>query len=319
MLQPGVLHGFGFGPSANYKWAPIIEVSPLEPALGDGTSIRSTTEPESDGSSWIDVLRVILLGASTPVRANIRMYSVWTNPIVAEFDTSLQPAVLHTFSLGNSAANRGYVVEVSPLSTAGGAHITSSVESECDGTVWNDVLHVQLFNASGPVSANVRVYAVGFALFSSFGPAHCWLRDTAVPADRLVLSATFTAPSDYDPLSQPLKFAVADPEVCGGAGGVFSRFSLPAGAFTAYQGGAVLQFPGSVTDEVAGTVLTALIRLIRQSADVIRLTMDIGSADFACLHGTHYPTLTTTLSVGNTNVSERPGFTRLSGGGLFSP
>ena len=73
---------------------------------------------------------------------------------VAEFDATLQPAVLHTFPFGNSAANRGYVVEVSLVSTAPGAHVTSSVQPELEGAAWNDVVRVQLLNASGLVSAN---------------------------------------------------------------------------------------------------------------------------------------------------------------------
>ena len=47
-----------------------------------------------------------------------------------------------------------YVVEVSLVSTAPGAHVTSSVQPELEGAAWNDVVRVQLLNASGLVSAN---------------------------------------------------------------------------------------------------------------------------------------------------------------------
>ena len=80
----------------------------------------------------------------------------------------------------------------------------------------------------------------------------------------------------------------------------------------------MLQFRGSVTDEVTATRLNALIRLIRQGGNVMRSTLDIDGADFAFLHANHNPTLEAVVSAGTTYITGRYGFPRLSDGGLYS-
>jgi hypothetical protein len=84
--------------------------------------------------------------------------------VIANFTVTLQPEVLHGFVLGLASANRGYVVEVSPLDTASdGAFVQSFVEPESNGVVWTDVLRLRLGAASGPINANITVYAIALA------------------------------------------------------------------------------------------------------------------------------------------------------------
>lgn len=81
--------------------------------------------------------------------------------VVADFTVTLQPDVLHGFVLGPASLNRGFVVEVSPLTPAAdGAFVTSFVEPETNGIVWIDVVRLKLGAASAPIDANIRVYAL---------------------------------------------------------------------------------------------------------------------------------------------------------------
>lgn len=81
--------------------------------------------------------------------------------LIADFTSTLQPGVLHGFSLGLASVTRGFVVEVSPLDPSdNGAHVVAFVQPEFDGSNWNDVVRVQLLAASAAVNANIRVYAL---------------------------------------------------------------------------------------------------------------------------------------------------------------
>jgi hypothetical protein len=167
VLEPGVLHEFSLGPSSAHRGY-VVEVTPRSTALA-GSSVTAVAEPEFNGSHWIDVVRVQLLNASAAVDANIRVYAV-TSPLLS-FDFVLQPGVGHGFSLGPSSAHRGYVVEVTPSGAAlAGSSVTAFAEPEFNGPsgVWGDVVRVVLRNASGPVSANIRVYAVTAPVLTDF-------------------------------------------------------------------------------------------------------------------------------------------------------
>jgi hypothetical protein len=73
-----------------------------------------------------------------------------------------------------------------------------------------------------------------------------------------------------------------------------------------------------VVDAVSGAPVTALIRFVRSFSDVVLVTIDIGRADFDCLHGADDRTVVTTLSVGGTEQSLVRSFRRLNNGSLFS-
>jgi hypothetical protein len=158
-LEPGVLHGFVLGPAAVDRGY-VAEVTPRSASV-DGAHVTSLVQPEFDGTSWRDVLRVQLLGAPAGVRAHVRVYSITGLPPALDATSELQPGVLHGFALGPASERRGYVVEVTPSSpSAGGAQVRSFAQPEVDGASWNDVVRVQLLAGPGAVSASIRAYAI---------------------------------------------------------------------------------------------------------------------------------------------------------------
>jgi hypothetical protein len=54
----------------------VTEISPSSPSDFNGASITSFVQPEFNGFSWFDVLRVQLHGGSNPVNANLRAYVI---------------------------------------------------------------------------------------------------------------------------------------------------------------------------------------------------------------------------------------------------
>jgi hypothetical protein len=74
-LQSGVSHGFVIGPVAE-KRGYVTEITPSSPSDFNGASITSFVQPEFNGLSWLDVLRVQLNGGSNSVNANLRAYVI---------------------------------------------------------------------------------------------------------------------------------------------------------------------------------------------------------------------------------------------------
>jgi hypothetical protein len=157
-FQPGVAHGFVMGRVSENRGY-VTEVTPFTLVAAQPESF---VQPEFNGVSWNDVLRVQLLFAPTPVEANVRVYSIRDVPKVAEFNFTLQPGVAHGFVMGPVSEKRGYVTEITPSSSSdfNGASITSFVQPEFNGANWNDVLRVVLNGGSMPVDANVRAYVI---------------------------------------------------------------------------------------------------------------------------------------------------------------
>jgi hypothetical protein len=119
--------------------------------------------------SWVGIGAVLVLGFSLGTRSLKSAQQDGAGPeargaearVIADFTVTLQPDVLHGFELGPASLNRGFVVEISPLTPAAdGAFVTSFVEPETNGIVWIDVVRVKLGAASAPVDANIRVYAL---------------------------------------------------------------------------------------------------------------------------------------------------------------
>ena len=76
-LQPDELHGFALDDvSANRSY--VVEITPDadDADVGDGASIESFVEPETNGSVWTDVLRVLLRNANDSVDVHIRIYAL---------------------------------------------------------------------------------------------------------------------------------------------------------------------------------------------------------------------------------------------------
>src|SRR5688500_5668971 len=76
------------------------------------------------GTGWLTLARADDTKAEAKVEARV----------ISNFTVTLLPGVLHGFVLGPVSANRGYLVEVSPLNPAdNGASIQSFVEPESNG------------------------------------------------------------------------------------------------------------------------------------------------------------------------------------------
>jgi hypothetical protein len=151
--SPGVWHGFVLAASAQNRTL-VTEITPLD--LVPAQIERSVIQPEWNGTTWSDVVRLNTRPQDPMLGINLRAYDVSALPVALSFDTTLTPGVLHGFSLGASSQNRGFVVEVTPLSGIAGI-LTNYIAPEFDGTNWNDVLRLQTVPADPPMLVNVRI------------------------------------------------------------------------------------------------------------------------------------------------------------------
>lgn len=158
VLQPGSAAGTFLGPSPIDRGY-VIDVSPSEPWAG--TSFRQVVQPESNGTEWIDVLRLFTAVADPPLNVNVRVYDASVLPVAGTFVVTLLPGVSSGTILGPSSLNRSYVVEITPTPTPvpdGTSIPIISVRPEWNGTTWNDVLRLQT-NAQTPnLPVSIRVY-----------------------------------------------------------------------------------------------------------------------------------------------------------------
>ena len=119
-------------------------------------------QPEFDGESWNDVLRVQLPEGMQAQLANIRVYDTAHMPVAAEFDATLEPGGWHGWSLGLASEDRAYVAEITPLDPSeNGAHIARTVvQPEYAGDTWYDVLRVMIPEWMPELNVHIRVYDV---------------------------------------------------------------------------------------------------------------------------------------------------------------
>lgn len=159
-LQPGVYHGWVMRPSTA-DGGYIVEVTPLQkPHPNEGNYVQlARVLPEFDGIRWNDVLRVQLPEGSAALTVNIRVYETSRLPVLAEFETVLEPGVWHGFSLGSAAENRAYVGEVTPLSPGQEGDCIEKIhfQPEYPGE-WIDVLRLQIPESQSSLKVHVRVY-----------------------------------------------------------------------------------------------------------------------------------------------------------------
>ncbi len=73
-LQPGEWQGYILGESSQRR-AFVVEISPLEPSTDGATIERYVVQPEHDGTTWQDVLRMVIPENQPPLRANVRVYA----------------------------------------------------------------------------------------------------------------------------------------------------------------------------------------------------------------------------------------------------
>jgi hypothetical protein len=78
-LEPGVWHGwFVADSSANQTY--LVEVTPLEPSVDGACIERYLVQPEYNGESWADVLRIMIPAFMPPLAVNVRVLAVKTRP-----------------------------------------------------------------------------------------------------------------------------------------------------------------------------------------------------------------------------------------------
>ena len=73
-LQPGQWQGYTLGESRERR-AYVVEISPLEPSTDGATIERYVVQPEFDGTTWWDVLRVAIPEGAQALRVNLRVYA----------------------------------------------------------------------------------------------------------------------------------------------------------------------------------------------------------------------------------------------------
>lgn len=159
VLEPGVWHGFWLGPSSlNYGY--VAEVTPLEPSMEGASLERSVVQPEFDGVQWNDVLRVQIPAGQPALRVSLRVYRTVEALAASEFTATLQPGEWTGFWLGPSLRPGPYLVELTPLEVGvdGDSVERYAVQPEFDGRRWNDVLRIQLWAVSTPLTFQIRVY-----------------------------------------------------------------------------------------------------------------------------------------------------------------
>lgn len=158
VLEPGAWQGWAIRPS-EARGGYLVAVTPLEPSVEGDFIERALVQPEFDGRRWNDVLRVLLPAGQPRLKVNLKVYDTASLPVVMEFDTLLQPGTWHGFGIGPASANRGYVVEVSPLEpgTDGDCVGKIHIQPEFSGE-WIDVLRVQIAESQNPLRVHIRVY-----------------------------------------------------------------------------------------------------------------------------------------------------------------
>ena len=72
-LEPGVWHGVGLGP-ASQEQAYLLEVDPLSPGQEGFHLEKAVVQPEFDGTTWNDVLRVMIPQGQPALDVTVKVY-----------------------------------------------------------------------------------------------------------------------------------------------------------------------------------------------------------------------------------------------------
>jgi uncharacterized protein YceK len=160
ILEPGVWHGWGLGPCEQDQGY-LVVVTPLEDSVEGAYIERALVQPEFDGHNWNDVARVMIPEWMPQIHVQIRIYGVKDLPVVAEFDTTLEPGVWQGYYVERSKARQAYIIETSPTIAGGdGAHVQRAIiQPEFNGKKWNDILRLMIPETDPALDVNVRVYA----------------------------------------------------------------------------------------------------------------------------------------------------------------
>jgi hypothetical protein len=74
-LEPGAWQGIGLGP-ASQKQAYVLEVDPLSPGQEGFQLAKAVVQPEFDGTSWNDVLRVMIPQGQPALDVVVKVYAI---------------------------------------------------------------------------------------------------------------------------------------------------------------------------------------------------------------------------------------------------
>jgi hypothetical protein len=153
-LLNGVLHGFILGASAQNRGY-VAEITPIGQTPTQFVDVF--IQPEWNGTTWFDVIRISTQQHGSDIQANVRIYATDALPIATEFTTTLQTGGFQGFTLGSASLDFGYVAELTPITQGGGIQ-TNRIQPEWDGTAWFDVL--RLGTTDPPMQVHVRVYRI---------------------------------------------------------------------------------------------------------------------------------------------------------------
>jgi hypothetical protein len=172
-LQPGIWHGFLLGPSSE-NFAYIPKITPKASVTQGGRIEKYVVQPEFDGEKWNDVLRIIASPDNPSFEVDVRVFKIGEHASVPTAST-LSQIVLHRdfglvlqtsdwkgFILDETSNKVAYVPKITPRPNAtAGAYIERVVvQSEFNGSKWNDVLRIATADTGNNFEADTRVFKI---------------------------------------------------------------------------------------------------------------------------------------------------------------
>jgi hypothetical protein len=175
-------------------------------------------------------------------------------------------------------------------------------------------------NAGQTVTCTVVNQKLGdFPLLLISSTATLSFKKKGVADDQLaeVFTMIVNAGDTISPPTEAVTVALSEP----GCGGTFSSLSIPIGGFRVVgtAPAASYYFRGNVVDALTGALVNTSVRLTAMALQTYRVSLDLKTANFACLAGTGPRTITTELTIGNTSKAGGACFQRYSNGDLYWP
>ncbi|NDB95355.1 MAG: DUF5011 domain-containing protein [Verrucomicrobia bacterium] len=173
-LEPGVWHGWMLAPTST-NCAYLAKVTPLPHETGSALIDKVVIQSEWNGTAWYDVLRIAApanQGQDLDVR--VRVFKISGNSGTtpndaavirshAAFAANLDPGIWHGWVLGSTRTDAAYLVKVTPDSGAINRSVLLEkvvVQSEYNGSIWQDVLRIMSPTNQATLPVQVRVFQV---------------------------------------------------------------------------------------------------------------------------------------------------------------
>jgi hypothetical protein len=173
-LEPGVWHGWVLAPTST-DCAYLAKVTPLPHETGSALIDKVVIQSEWNGTAWYDVLRITApanQGQDLDVR--VRVFKISGNSSTppndaavirshAAFAGNLEPGIWHGWVLGNTRTDAAYLVKVTPDSGAINRSVLLEkvvVQSEYNGSIWQDVVRIMSPANQATLPVQVRVFQV---------------------------------------------------------------------------------------------------------------------------------------------------------------